>query len=163
MGFSRLPVYEGRIDNVVGILHHLDLLGAENSETPIGDLIRPVHFAPENQEVDELLFIPQRQAASAAIVVDEFGGAVGLITLEDIMEEIVGEIHDEFDRQAAPGARSPMVISSWRGRPSKSSTTNSKSTYPSRLITKQWRATSSTNCATFPALVNRFSYPTAVD
>ena len=98
VGFSRLPVYEGRIDNVVGILHHLDLLGAENSETPIGDLIRPVHFAPENQEVDELLFILQRQAASAAIVVDEFGGAVGLITLEDIMEEIVGEIHDEFDR-----------------------------------------------------------------
>ena len=98
VGFSRLPVYEGRIDNVVGILHHLDLLGAESSETPIGELIRPVHFAPETQEVDELLFILQRQAASAAIVVDEFGGAVGLITLEDIMEEIVGEIHDEFDR-----------------------------------------------------------------
>jgi len=96
-GFSRLPVYEERIDNIVGILHHLDLLKAQNGDTPVRTMVRPPYFVPETQEVDEILFILQREAASAAIVVDEFGGAVGLLTLEDVLEEIVGEIHDEFD------------------------------------------------------------------
>ena len=96
-GYSRLPVFESRIDNVVGILHHLDLLTARNPDLPVGQLMRPAYFVPETQEIDELLVVLKREAASAAIVVDEFGGAVGLITLEDIIEEIVGEIHDEFD------------------------------------------------------------------
>lgn len=96
-GFSRLPVYEDRIDNIIGILHHLDLLKAQAGDTEVRTMIRPPYFVPETQEVDEILFILQREAASAAIVVDEFGGAVGLLTLEDVLEEIVGEINDEFD------------------------------------------------------------------
>ena len=98
-GFSRLPVYRERIDDVVGILHHLDLLTAEDANAPVRELMRPPYFVPGTQEVDDILIILQRQAASAAIVVDEFGGAVGLITLEDVLEEIVGEIHDEYDPQ----------------------------------------------------------------
>lgn len=98
-GFSRLPVYRGRIDGVVGILHHLDLFTAARADQAVGELARPPHFVPEAQEVDDILIILQREAASAAIVVDEFGGAVGLITLEDVLEEIVGEIEDEFDPQ----------------------------------------------------------------
>lgn len=96
-GYSRLPVYRDRIDNIVGLLHHLDLLKADRADQPIEELMRPPHFVPENQEIDEILILLQRQAASAAVVVDEFGGAVGLLTLEDLLEEIVGEIHDEFD------------------------------------------------------------------
>ena len=97
VGYSRLPVYEDRIDNVVGILHHLDLLTATDATDQVDRYMRRAYFTPETQEVDELLFILQREAASAAIIVDEFGGTVGLITLEDVVEEIVGEIHDEFD------------------------------------------------------------------
>ena len=77
VGFSRLPVFEQRIDNVVGILHHLDLFTAPSQDTTVSSLMRPAYFVPETQEVDELLFILQREAASAAIVVDEFGGTVG--------------------------------------------------------------------------------------
>ena len=96
-GFSRLPVYDGRIDNIVGFLHHLDLFTATNENQRVTQLMRPAHFVPETQDVDEVMVVLQREAASAAIVVDEFGGAVGLLTLEDIIEEIVGEIHDEHD------------------------------------------------------------------
>ena len=100
VGFSRLPVFDQRIDNVVGILHHLALLTAADSSLKVSSLMRPAYFVPATQEVDEVMIILQREAASAAIVVDEFGGAVGLLTLEDIIEEIVGEIHDEYDSRA---------------------------------------------------------------
>ncbi len=99
-GFSRLPVYRDRIDDIVGILHHLDLFTAAHAHQPVAELARPAYFVPESQDVDDILVILQREAASAAIVVDEFGGAVGLITLEDVLEEIVGEIEDEYDPQA---------------------------------------------------------------
>ncbi|MCA9541872.1 MAG: HlyC/CorC family transporter [Myxococcales bacterium] len=99
VGFSRLPVYRERIDDIVGILYHLDLLRAEQPDLPVSELMRPPFFVPETQEIDEILVLLQREAASAAIVVDEFGGAVGLLTLEDVLEEIVGEIHDEYDPQ----------------------------------------------------------------
>ena len=108
-GFSRLPVYRERVDDIVGILHHLDLLGASAGDQPVAELMRPPFFVPERQEVDDILVILKREAASAAIVVDEFGGALGLITLEDVLEEIVGDIVDEFDeagtfwRRAAEG------------------------------------------------------------
>lgn len=97
-GFSRLPVYESRIDNIVGLLHHIDLLSCDDGNRPVHRLMRPTHFVPETQDVDEILYVLQREATTAAIVVDEFGGAVGLLTLEDILEEIVGEIRDEHDQ-----------------------------------------------------------------
>lgn len=96
-GYSRLPVYHDRVYDVVGILHHLDLLKAASKDQKVSDLMRPAYFVPESQEIDDILIILQREAASAAIVVDEFGGTVGLITLEDILEEVVGDIGDEFD------------------------------------------------------------------
>jgi putative hemolysin len=96
-GYSRLPVYRDRLENIVGVLHHIDLLRAAAAEQPVGAVMRPPLFVPETQEIDDILVILQRRAASAAIVVDEFGKTVGLLTLEDILEEIVGEIDDEFD------------------------------------------------------------------
>ena len=97
-GYSRLPVYETRIDNVVGLLHHLDLLTCDDGNLPVHRLMRPAQYVPQTQDVDEILYLLKREATTAAIVVDEFGGAVGLLTLEDILEEIVGEIRDEHDQ-----------------------------------------------------------------
>ena len=98
-GFSRIPVYEERVDQIVGVVHHLDLLKAESADTPLSALKRPVIYAAELQEVDEILAELQRASTSLVVVVDEFGSAAGLITLEDIIEEIVGDIVDEFDQE----------------------------------------------------------------
>jgi putative hemolysin len=100
-GHSRLPVYEETIDNVIGVLYAKDLLrirqdnGASSS---IRELLRPAYFVPEAKKVDELLREMQDNGIHIAIVVDEYGGMAGLVTLEDIMEEIVGEIRDEYDQ-----------------------------------------------------------------
>jgi len=97
-GFSRIPIYEERVDRITGVVHHLDLLRAESLELSLESLMRPVIYAAERQELDELLPELKRVSASLVIVVDEFGGSAGLITLEDIIEEIVGDIDDEFDQ-----------------------------------------------------------------
>ena len=100
-GHSRLPVYEESIDNVIGVLYAKDLLrirlGAGASSS-IRELLRPAYFVPEAKKVDELLREMQDNGMHMAIVVDEYGGMAGLVTLEDIMEEIVGEIRDEYDQ-----------------------------------------------------------------
>ena len=99
-GHSRIVAYEGSVDRVRGILHARDLLRlAESPGTRITiiDLLRPALFVPEGKRLDELLREFQRQRAHMAVVVDEYGGTAGLVTLEDILEEIVGEIVDEFD------------------------------------------------------------------
>ncbi len=98
-GFSRIPIYEERVDQIVGVVHHLDLLKAESADTPLGDLKRPVIYAAELQEVDEILAELKRASTSLVVVVDEFGSAAGLITFEDLIEEIVGDIVDEFDQE----------------------------------------------------------------
>jgi len=100
--FSRLPVYHRRIDNLVGILHSFDLLGEEADSRPIKPLVRPVHYVPEIKKVDQLLAEMQQLGIHLAVVVDEYGGAVGIVTIEDLLEEVVGEIADEFDQEVSP-------------------------------------------------------------
>lgn len=102
--FSRLPVIEDNRDNVVGILYMKDLLHRWRSDETNGDLVgslmRPPLFVPESKRVDDLLEQFQKEKTHIAIVVDEYGGTGGLVTIEDLLEEIVGEIEDEFDQEA---------------------------------------------------------------
>lgn len=97
--YSRLPVYKASLDNVAGILHAKDLLPylEESSEFDWRILIRPPYFVPEQNLIKDLLRELQKKGIHFAIVVDEFGGTEGIVTMEDIMEEIVGDIRDEFD------------------------------------------------------------------
>jgi gliding motility-associated protein GldE len=98
-GFSRIPVYEETIDNILGILYIKDLLPYIEQEEDFAwkELIRKSFFVPENKKVDTLLKDFQQKRVHMAIVVDEYGGTSGLVTLEDLIEEIIGEINDEFD------------------------------------------------------------------
>jgi putative hemolysin len=98
-GYSRMPVYRGSIDNILGVVYTKDLLGMrEHGELIIlQDLIRPAFFVPETRKISSLLRELQKNRMHMAIVVDEFGGLQGIVTMEDILEEIVGEIHDEYD------------------------------------------------------------------
>jgi magnesium and cobalt transporter len=100
-GHSRLPVFEGNIDNIVGILLAKDLLVFWRTPAAAWDLdkvLRPAYFIPENKKISDLLRDLVERKTQIAIVIDEYGGTSGLITLEDILEEIVGEIYDEYDR-----------------------------------------------------------------
>jgi gliding motility-associated protein GldE len=98
-GYSRIPVYRDNIDKIEGILYIKDILPHLDSATTFDweQLIRPRFFVPENKKIDTLLKDFQEKRIHMAIVVDEYGGTAGLVTMEDIIEEIVGEIHDEFD------------------------------------------------------------------
>jgi len=98
-GYSRLPVYKGTIDHIIGIVYSKDLLSMieHRGIIVLHDLIRPAHFVPESKQISNLLREFQHQKIHMGIVVDEFGGTEGLVTMEDIIEEIVGEIHDEYD------------------------------------------------------------------
>src|ERR1700676_161391 len=100
-GYSKLPVYEETIDNVVGVVHDRELLvslaNGALSNTRLRDLMRPIVVVPESKRVLELLREMQRGKFSPAVVVDEYGGTAGLVTMEDLLEEIVGEIRDEHD------------------------------------------------------------------
>ncbi len=100
-GHSRVPVYEETIDNVVGLLYAKDLLGSmDDSATIISQrqMLRTAYFVPEAKKVDELLTEMQSRGVHMTLVVDEYGGVAGVVTLEDIVEEIVGEIRDEYDQ-----------------------------------------------------------------
>ena len=92
----RLPVYSQRIDRIIGILHTLDLLGME-PDAPITDHIRPAVYVPGGKSIKELMIELRGEGTVVAIVVDEFGGAEGIVTIEDIMEEVVGNLEDEYD------------------------------------------------------------------
>ncbi len=96
-GLSRLPVYQERVDNIIGIINSLDLLTVQDPNQGVQSLIQPVFYVPETKPVDELLLELQKKGEHLAIVVDEYGGAVGLASIEDILEEIVGEIEDEYN------------------------------------------------------------------
>ena len=99
-GHSRVPVYEDDIDNIIGLLYAKDLLHVvENGreKDSMRELLRPAYFVPDTKKADTLLAEMQTQRIHMAIVVDEYGGVAGLVTLEDIIEEIIGEIQDEYD------------------------------------------------------------------
>lgn len=102
-GHSRLPVYEDEIDNIIGVLYAKDLLKIYRESSPDGEvdlvsLLRPALFVPEAKKAGELLTEMQASGIHMVIVVDEYGGTAGLVSMEDIVEEIVGEIRDEFDQ-----------------------------------------------------------------
>jgi len=101
-GHSRVPVYEDSIDNIIGLLYAKDLLAVRRGTSePIAamrEYLRPAYFVPEAKKVDDLLTEMQSSRVHMAVVVDEYGGVAGLVTLEDIMEEIIGEIQDEYDQ-----------------------------------------------------------------
>lgn len=95
--FSRYPLYRDTLDQVEGVLHIHDLLSAPSLDAPITDFRRSIPFAPEAKKCDELLSELRHGHHHAAVVVDEFGGTAGWVTVEDLLEELVGEIHDEHD------------------------------------------------------------------
>jgi putative hemolysin len=99
-GHSRVPVYENDIDNIIGLLYAKDLLHImqdNQKRTSMRELLRPAYFVPDTKKADTLLTEMQAQRIHMAVVVDEYGGVAGLVTLEDIIEEIIGEIQDEYD------------------------------------------------------------------
>ena len=101
-GHSRIPVYEGSIDNIVGLLYAKDLLkqwGTDENSLSIREIMRPPYFIPESKNLEQLLQEFKRKRIHLAIVIDEYGGTSGLITIEDLLEEIVGDIQDEYDRE----------------------------------------------------------------
>jgi CBS domain containing-hemolysin-like protein len=99
-GHSRLPVYEGTIDNIIGLIYAKDLLkywGVPNDEIELRTLIRPPFFVPESKNLEELLHDFKKRRVHIAVVIDEYGGTAGLVTIEDLLEQIVGDIQDEYD------------------------------------------------------------------
>ncbi|WP_035216667.1 hemolysin family protein [Desulfobulbus elongatus] len=103
-GYTRVPVYEGTPDQIIGILHAKDLLricarGTDDAQVDLKEFLNPVAFIPESKPITELLREFQSKKTHMAIVVDEFGGVRGLVTFEDVIEEIVGEIGDEHDEE----------------------------------------------------------------
>ncbi len=95
-GYSRLPVYDGSIDNIVGIIHHKDCTLADGKPTP-KDIMKPAVFIPPSMKIRLLLKQLQKEKSHIAIVADEYGGTLGIVTMEDILEELVGDIWDEHD------------------------------------------------------------------
>jgi putative hemolysin len=100
--FSRLPVYEGKADNIIGMVHQKDifLLLSQDEEKPLKELVRPILFVPESMRVNQLLRQFKQQRHHIAMVLNEYGGIIGLVTLEDAIEEIVGDINDEHESVA---------------------------------------------------------------
>jgi CBS domain containing-hemolysin-like protein len=100
-GFSRVPVYRQELDNIVGVVHAKDVLRViyqGRTDVPLADVVRKAHFVPEQKKVAELLRQMQQEKFHIALVTDEYGSVAGLVTLEDLLEELVGEITDEYDR-----------------------------------------------------------------
>jgi putative hemolysin len=111
-GFSRIPVFRRRITDIVGVVHVFDLLQAPDLSRPVSDIMRPVSYFPESMPLDEALVAMQRTGENLAVIVDEYGGSAGILTLEDLIEEIVGDIEDEHDLgEELTKVISPRVLS----------------------------------------------------
>ncbi|HEX5168767.1 MAG TPA: hemolysin family protein, partial [Cyclobacteriaceae bacterium] len=110
-GYSRYPVYERNLDEIIGIVHAKDVLQSywEKSEKALIEIARKAYYITENKPIDQLLREFQRKKVQMAIVVSEYGGTIGIVTLEDILEEIVGEIQDEHDQEAQIVTRSGNI------------------------------------------------------
>ena len=106
-GFSRIPVFSDRVINVVGVVTAMDLLRRGAATPDLKSLMRPATYVPETKRIDDLLREMQKARLQMAVVIDEYGGAVGIVTVEDIVEQVVGEIQDEHDRTAATVERLP--------------------------------------------------------
>ncbi len=108
--YSRLPVYQGSYDNVVGFVHIRDLLGpdAPPRAALVDEAVRPIKFLPNSKPVLSALSEMRRERVHMAIVVDEYGGTAGIVTLEDLVEELIGDITDEFDTGEAPATKLPQ-------------------------------------------------------
>src|SRR5919206_338144 len=101
-GYSRIPVYDGTIDEVVGLAYAKDVLRRlhdAQADKPLAEILRPAQFMPESMRAAEGLREMRKRKSHMVIVIDEYGGTSGLVTLEDLLEEIVGEIADEYDRE----------------------------------------------------------------
>jgi putative hemolysin len=98
-GYSRIPVYSEEAYNIIGIVHAFDLLTAEQKTQTLKDVMRPAPYVPNTAPIDELLKQLRTEGNSIAVVVNEYGGTVGIVTIEDILEEVVGEIYDEYDKE----------------------------------------------------------------
>ncbi len=111
-GFSRIPVFRRRITDIVGVVHVFDLLQAPDLSRPVSEVMRPVSYFPESMPLDEVLVAMQRTGENLAVIVDEYGGSAGILTLEDLIEEIVGNIEDEHDLgEELAKVVSPRVLS----------------------------------------------------
>ena len=97
----RLPVFDGRIDRVIGVLNTMDLLGVDESAS-IESYISPTHYVPGSKSAESMLVELRKDGDAMAVVMDEFGGAEGIITIEDIIEEVMEDMQDEYDRQEKP-------------------------------------------------------------
>jgi CBS domain containing-hemolysin-like protein len=115
---SRYPVYRGSLDDIVGIVYAKDVLAALRQPAPPADiatLVRPAHFVPGSREVEDVLADMKLLKVHMAIVLDEFGGTAGLVTMEDLLEEIVGQIEDEYDRPSRRLSAAPAGASTFGG------------------------------------------------
>ena len=111
---SRMPIYRSRVDDIVGVVHVFDVLQAttDGKSRTVADVVRPVTYVPETMKAIDLLVELQAEGQHLAIVVDEYGGAVGIVTIEDLLETIVGDIDDEHDRGPSPIAVERLGV--WR-------------------------------------------------
>jgi len=105
--YSRLPVFRGNLDHVIGILNTKDLMPYLDETTDFAwhFLLRPPYFVPEQKLIEDLLKEFQQKRIHFAVVVDEFGGTSGIVTMEDILEEVIGDIRDEFDEEESPNRK----------------------------------------------------------
>jgi CBS domain containing-hemolysin-like protein len=110
---TRIPIFKERVDQIIGVVHAFDILKAGAKPGTVGELTKPCIYVPEGQAAVDLLVRLQRERQGVAIVVDEYGGATGIVTSEDILEEIVGEIEDEYDR-AEPSPIRQEAPQTWR-------------------------------------------------
>lgn len=121
-GRSRIPVFEDKIDNIVGIVYAKDLLKHlainQNKDIPLEKIMRPAYFVPETKNVFDLLQEMKKKKVHVAIVIDEYGGTAGLVTMEDLIEEIIGEVQDEYDNEEepiVPAGEDTWLVAAWLG------------------------------------------------